>query len=151
MTNTAKNYWHKTDGGRSIFLQDNGMPTDTEEVGDCVVRAFSIYLNEDYAYMYERMDEEQDKPPELGTYDYVYEEIADENGMMLIEFIDTKFKNIAELNINGILRSNPHLATIMNGQIWDNWDSGEYEANGIFAKENDYENIWNKLKMAGIC
>ena len=153
MTNTTKAYWHKTDGGRKFYLADNGIKADTKEMGDCVVRAFCVYLEEDYCTMYYRMyDEQPNKKPCTGVYNHVIDDIAAEEGMKTVYFNEAEcFRNVAEMGVNGILLAKTHVAVALDGKLWDDWDSGEYDAYAMIVKENDYRKVTGKFERAGIC
>lgn len=119
------------DGGRAQYHSND------RRQSDCVLRALSIYFNEDYEVMYQKMRDI------IGRKKYkYYRGVNDDDLEKLMKELGFEFHPInPPRNLNTIsfsckkfiVDSKKHLSTIINGVIYDTYDIQEDAETNIIS------------------
>lgn len=126
--------------------------------GDCVFRALSVVTQTPYEEVMKRLFELSSKygysPTSLETYQRFLKEKgfvkvkqprkSDNTKFTAEEFIDAFYNPVGELNLATfdyeltrvfLHLGSHHVACIVNGQVWDIWNSTEEKVGSVFVKK----------------
>lgn len=102
-------------------------------VGDCVIRAMSRLLEEDWDTTYARISLQGYKMKDMPSSNAVWSECLAENGFESVSPICQFYKNpctvrsFAQDHPKGrfLLYIGKHVVTVIDGNYYDTWDSGD--------------------------
>ena len=113
------------------FIEYNPNPTG-RKVGDCAVRAVAKALGVDWEMAYVLIASNGFAMGDMPSSNSVWGAVLRQNGFYKMAIPDScpdcyTFKDFAQDNPNGIfvLGTGSHVATVVNGDLYDAWDSSD--------------------------
>ena len=113
------------------FIEYNPNPTG-RKVGDCAVRAVAKALGVDWEMAYVLIASNGFSMGDMPSSNSVWGAVLRQNGFYKMAIPDScpdcyTFKDFAQDNPNGIfvLGTGSHVATVVNGDLYDAWDSSD--------------------------
>ena len=107
-------------------------------LGDCVVRAISLALDQSWDKTYIDLCIEGLMQCDMPNSNAVFASYLLSKGFKKYPILDTMtFKQFAERYPNGtyVVATGSHIACIKNSTLYDNWDSSDESVSYFFAKE----------------
>jgi hypothetical protein len=111
-----------------------------KRLGDCVVRALSLALNQSWYRTAIDLCIEGLMQCDIQNSNSVWHSYLLSKGFKKYPILDTMtFEEFATMHPNGlyVLATGSHVAVIRDGVILDNWDSSDELASVYFTKEKD--------------
>lgn len=123
-----------------IYFNDNPC---LRVVGDCAVRAISKALDISWERAYAQMIVAGFKMCDMPSSNGVWGAVLRENGFRKFAGNEETFAEFCEDHPQGIyvLCTGTHVATCINGDIFDAWDSSNEEVSYYFSKEIKNGNV----------
>lgn len=126
-----------------MWIEFNGNPTG-RKVGDCAVRAVSVALGVDWETAYALIASAGFAMGDLPSSNSVWGAVLRQNGFYRFNLPDTcpdcyTFADFARDNPHGVfvLGTGSHVATVIDGNLYDVWDSSNEIPAFVWFRKDD--------------
>ena len=125
-----------------MFIRTNPNPV-SNLVGDCVIRAISILTNESWDYVYDEVTEQGRQMYDMPSSNAVWGAYLHDLGYKRKVIPDTcpNCYSIIQFCLDNpygkyLLATGTHVVTVIDGDYYDTWDSGDEVPVYYFTKED---------------